>query len=345
MMARFGASCTFARPSQPDESDALSPGVSVVIPAYESAGRLDQLMVRLNPVLQRLDCAFEIIFVDDGSGDDTWGSIRSLAVRWTHVRGIRHQRNYGQHNALLCGIRCARYSVIVTMDDDLQHPPEAIPELLDALTRDIDVVYASPAAKHHAVWRIGFSHAMRVFLSWLTGVAALRHASAFRAFRTQLRGAFDGFRSPCTSIDALLTWGTTRHSVVAIDFESSNRGFSNYSISRLIRHAGQTIVAFSTRPLQMATVMGAAVVMFGLLTMVLFAIDPALGGWSEYTWPIFAGIGLVASGAILMSIGLLGVYLACLHLQSIGTPCYVICDEVSGNLKTAGKSMVSESAA
>src|ERR1700730_13571991 len=104
--------------------------VSVVVPVYNSAAILPGLVQRLKPVLESLGYDFEAIFVNDASGDWSWQVIQHLARQHAWIRGVNLMRNYGQHNALLCGIRAARHDVVVTMDDDLQHPPEELPKLL-----------------------------------------------------------------------------------------------------------------------------------------------------------------------------------------------------------------------
>ena len=116
------------------------PGLSVVIPAYKSAGTLERLCDELDRHVSGLVEHLELIFVDDGSGDDTWPTIQRLATDRDWVRGMTLLRNYGQHNALLAGLRSAVQPLVVTMDDDLQNPPSAVPSMLAALTDDVDHV-------------------------------------------------------------------------------------------------------------------------------------------------------------------------------------------------------------
>ena len=130
-----------------------SPSLSVVIPVYNSAGILPALIRRLESVLRAAADEFELILVDDNSPDESWRVIGELSAENEFVRGVRMMRNYGQHNAILCGIRRARFDVVVTMDDDLQHPPEEIPKLLDELSRGFDVVYGSPETEQHGFLR------------------------------------------------------------------------------------------------------------------------------------------------------------------------------------------------
>jgi len=119
------------------------------VPVFRSAPILPDLYRRLTDALNALTDRYEIVFVEDNGGDDSWSVIERLADRDQHVRGIRMSRNYGQHNALLCGIRAARYEVIVTLDDDLQNPPEEIGKLIALLDGGADVAYGTPATEQH----------------------------------------------------------------------------------------------------------------------------------------------------------------------------------------------------
>src|ERR1041385_3136895 len=130
-------------PPNPENPPSL-PGLSVVVPVYRSAEILPELARRVENVLPGLASSYEVVMVNDCSPDRSWEVIDELASRHSWIRAINLMRNYGQHNALLCGIRACRYGVIVTIDDDLQHPPEEIPKLLAVLDRGYDVVYGTP---------------------------------------------------------------------------------------------------------------------------------------------------------------------------------------------------------
>src|SRR5208337_3907948 len=129
------------------------PSLSVVVPVYRSEAILPDLVQRLSQVLPSLAEQFELVFVNDCSPDRSWDVISDLAGKYPWIHPINLMRNYGQHNALLCGIRAARYDVIVTMDDDLQHPPEEIPKLLQVLAGGYDVVYGTPEREQHGLGR------------------------------------------------------------------------------------------------------------------------------------------------------------------------------------------------
>src|SRR5712691_10304416 len=161
--------------------------VSVVVPVYNSQVVLPDLVSRLCLSLSDAVPAFELVLVNDGSHDRSWDVISHLATIHPWLRGINLMRNYGQHNAVLCGIRAARYEVIVTMDDDLQHPPEEIPRLLEKLAEGHDVVYGTPQAERHTLWRAVASRITKLALQSVMGAETARKVSAFRAFRSPLR--------------------------------------------------------------------------------------------------------------------------------------------------------------
>src|SRR5215510_15440035 len=129
-------------------------------------------------------------------------------------------RNFGQHNALLCGIRAAKYEITATLDDDLQNPPEEIPKLLMQLSEGFDVVYGRPEHEQHGILRDAASALTKIALQSAMGAQTARGVSAYRVFRTRLREAFVNYRGPYVSIDVLLTWGTTRFSAIKVRHDS-----------------------------------------------------------------------------------------------------------------------------
>src|SRR6185436_9326077 len=153
---------------------------------------------------------------EDGSPDGTWTVIQQLARQHPFIRGIRLMRNYGQHNAVLCGIRAACGGIIVTMDDDLQNPPEEIPRLLAKLSEGYDVVYGTPQEEAHGFLRDVASQVTKLVLQKSMGAATARDVSAFRVFHTRLRDAFADYRGAFVSIDVLLTWGAARFTSIRV---------------------------------------------------------------------------------------------------------------------------------
>lgn len=300
--------------------------VSIVIPVYRTESILPELHRRLVGELEQHTKNFEIIMVEDCGGDNAWTVIQGLAQHDPRVRGFRMSRNYGQHNALLCGIRAARYEIVVTMDDDLQHPPEVLQILLNKLAEGYDVVYAPPEREQHGFLRDMASRMTKLALQSAMGAETARRISAFRAFRTELRHAFENYRSPSVNIDVLLTWATTRFASVPVRHDQRQDGKSGYTLRKLIAHAFNMMTGFSTLPLQMASVMGFLFALFGLVVLAYVLLGYFLHGSSVPGFPFLASIIALFSGAQLLALGIIGEYLARMHFRTMERPSYSVRD-------------------
>lgn len=301
----------------------LSP-VSVVIPVYNGSASLEALTSRLRAVLGASGRGYEILLVDDGSRDGSWTKIRELAARWPEVRGLTLMRNYGQHNAVLCGLRAARHPVLVTMDDDLQNPPEEIPLLLAKLEEGFDVVYGVPRAERHGLWRDLASRLTKLVLQEAMSIDAARSVSAFRALRAKPLEASAGYECSFISVDVLLTWGTNRFAAVTVRHDARELGVSNYTFAQLLRHALNMVTGFSVLPLQIASLLGFAFALFGLAILVYVVGRYVLQGSPVPGFPFLASITAIFSGTQLFALGILGEYLARMHFRSMGKPQYVV---------------------
>jgi glycosyltransferase involved in cell wall biosynthesis len=302
------------------------PGLSIVIPVYRSEQILPELAQRLGSVLSKITPNHEVVLVNDSSPDHSWDVICGLAQKYAWIRAVNLMRNYGQHNALLCGIRTTRYDIIVTMDDDLQHPPEEIPKLLAALSEGYDVVYGTPEREQHGLGRDLASMITKLALQSVMRAEIARQVSALRAFRGEVVKAFEHYDGSFVSIDVLLTWGTNRFQAISVRHEPRKEGSSGYTVRRLITHAVNMMTGFSTFPLQLASVVGFAFTFVGfcVLVYVLFRFfthgDPVPG------FPFLASIVAVFSGAQLFALGIIGEYLARMHFRSMQKPPYVVRD-------------------
>jgi undecaprenyl-phosphate 4-deoxy-4-formamido-L-arabinose transferase len=305
----------------------LPPGISLVVPVYNSEQSLGALATRLQEVMPGLGQSYELILVNDGSRDASWQVIQQLCVKFSWVRGINLMRNYGQHNALLCGIRAARYHAVVTLDDDLQHPPEEIHKLITALNEGYDVVYGTPRVKQHDLWRNLASHILRLALQGSMGVENARKVSAFRALRTQLREAFQEYQSPHVTLDALLTWGASRFIAIPTEHAPRHIGKSNYNFGKLFLQGVNMVTHFTILPLQIASLTGFAFAIFGGLVLLYVLGRYLLLGYSMPGFPFLASIIAIFSGVQLFSLGIIGEYLARMHFRLMGKPSYVINDQ------------------
>lgn len=302
--------------------------ISVIVPVYNSAAILPELVERLEPVLESLGCEFEVIFVNDASRDRSWHAIQELADPHPWIRGINLMRNYGQHNALLCGIRAARFEVVVTMDDDLQHPPEEIPKLLAMIREGFEVVYGFPEHQQHGLLRDLASELTKLALRGSMGAETARHVSAFRAFRTQARDAFANYHSPFVSIDVVLTWATTRFTAIKVRHDARAEGVSNYTFRKLFTHAMNMMTGFSVLPLQAANLLGFFCTAFGGIVLLFVVGRFALYGTLVPGFTFLASIVAIFSGAQLLALGIIGEYLARMHFRMMERPTYTVREEV-----------------
>jgi len=296
--------------------------LSVVVPVYRGESLIEPLVERLRKSLPAVAKKYEVILVNDGSPDNSWEVIERLAEKYPGwVRGIRLMRNYGQHNATLCGARLACYEVTVTMDQDLQHLPEDIPLLLAELEKGYDVVYGAPKVLPQGLIRNLLTANIKRILADTMGVPSVKNMSAFRAFRTHLRSAFENFQSPTMIIDVLLSWGTSRFTSVPVDIARAQT--SNYNFGALIRAALLILTGYSTKPLRLASWIGFVMTLFGLGVFVyVLVIYFTLGSLPGF--PFLASIIALFSGAQLFALGIFGEYLARMFDRSMDRPTYVI---------------------
>jgi undecaprenyl-phosphate 4-deoxy-4-formamido-L-arabinose transferase len=307
---------------------------SIVIPVYNSAAILPTLIERIAQARAQIADACEVILVNDGSRDASWQIICEQAQKYPWVRGLNLLRNFGQHNALLAGIRTARFEIIVTMDDDLQHPPEEIPKLIAKLNEGYDLVYGTPELARHDFWRVLASGLTRIVLRGVLPPQISDTGSSFRAFRAYLREVFAQYASPFVTIDVLLAWGTRRLASVRVHHATRLKGKSTYSFLKLLVLAADVTTGFSTWPLRLASLIGFAFTLVGvgvfLYTLILYLIE----GGSVPSLRFIGSIVAFFAGAQLFALGIIGEYLARIHLRMMGRPAYIVREQT--NLPSEG---------
>jgi undecaprenyl-phosphate 4-deoxy-4-formamido-L-arabinose transferase len=279
--------------------------------------------------MEAFEYDFQLVLVEDCGGDDSWSVIRELANTDPRVHGIQLARNYGQHNALLCGINAVQGDIVVTLDDDLQNPPEEIPKLLKKLDEGFDVVYGIPDIETHGFLRNLASRLTKIALQSAMGAETAGKVSAFRAFRSKLKDTFSNYRSPTVNIDVILTWGTTRFTAIKVRQDKRTAGASSYTLRKLINHAFNMMTGFSTLPLQMASVMGFVFGLFGFLLLVYVIVRYLMDGGSVPGFAFLASMIAIFSGVQLFCLGIFGEYLARMHFRAMERPPYVVSHDTS----------------
>ncbi len=299
--------------------------ISVVIPVYRSENSIALLVKDLAAEMPKISDRFELILVEDDGGDNSWKVIEQLSAEYDFVRGVKLMRNFGQHNALLCGIRAARYDLIVTMDDDLQHPTNQVKVLVDKLAEGYDVVYGTPTNLRHGPLRNIASQTTKVVLQGVMGAETARNVSAFRVFRTNLRDAFAHFRGPLVNIDVLLTWATSSFVAIHVPHAPRTIGKSNYTFGKLVTHAFNMMTGFSTLPLRLASALGLVMTAFGSVILAYIVMSQLFAFRFEVPGFTFtASLVSIFAGVQMFALGIIGEYLARMYLRIMDRPAYVV---------------------
>ena len=223
----------------------VSKNASIIVPVYNSADNLKKLNKRLVNISGNFFQEYEIIYIDDGSYDNSVEILKEIIKINQKVKLITLSKNYGQHNALLCGLRSANYEIVITLDDDLQNPPEEIPKLIEKLSDGFDVVYGYPKREKHGLFRNLSSIVTKLALKTAMGIDNAKYVSSFRAFKTNLRDSFEQYKGSVVSVDVLLSWGTSSFTAVPVNHDIRKIGRSNYTFKKLVQHALNMLTGFS----------------------------------------------------------------------------------------------------
>lgn len=300
---------------------------SVVIPVYRSQATLPLLTERLVTQFDQLNESYEVVMVEDNGGDDSWEVMCELQKKYANLRIIRLMRNFGQHNALMCGFQSCRGELIITLDDDLQNPPEEISKLIGAISDKYDVIYGvPPKRKQHFIRNIG-SYLVRAIYKKIFDIQV--DLSSFRIMRREVVKGICEYNKNYTFIDGLLAWHTTRIGEVEVKHDARQQGTTGYSLKKLMTLTLNMLTNFSIGPLQVATVLGLIFSSFGFLIAVWFVLKYLL-----YNIPVPGYTSIIVSitlfsGVQMLTLGMIGEYLGRMHLNINSKPQYYIRDYVS----------------
>lgn len=295
---------------------------SVVIPVYNSSASLPELCKRIDSTLRPV-AAFEIVLIDDGSTDNSWTVMKELHAQYPDViRIVRLSRNFGQHNAISCGITVASGSFVVTMDDDLQHPPEEIPKLIaQQKNSDADLVYGIPTNRKHSFIRIAGSYFVTKSSNLVNGNT---EGSSFRLISKSLAAQIEKHQhKSMIFIDEILSWYTNNISCVDVEHHSRKHGKSGYSTLKLIRLYFDILVNHSAVPLKLMTWAGFIASVCSLLLGVYFIIRKYLLNVPVGFTALIVAI-LFSASILMMCMGILGQYLNKLYLLQNRKPSFYI---------------------
>jgi undecaprenyl-phosphate 4-deoxy-4-formamido-L-arabinose transferase len=291
------------------------PAVSVVVPIHDEAATLRELVERVAAVFRARGESFEIVFVDDGSTDDTPHVLAELAGEMPAVRVVTLVRNFGQAAALCCGIFEARGDVVVTMDGDLQNPPEEIPHLLDAFVPGVDVVTARRALRHETLGRWLGSRMVHWIARVLVGVDIEDYGGQFKAYTREVVDVTRVAWGPGKPFFVLAAWLGFRVVEIDVRHEPRRVGRSRYDLASLVRVNVDLITSFTTAPLLLLGVLAVASGTAGTLGLLWC-------WWTARPLGLAAGLSLLLLGAaaVFVAAAALGVYLARVYRTVSGPP-------------------------
>ena len=295
------------------------PMYSVVVPTYDSAGRLDDLVHRVEEAMDGR--SFELILVNDGSRDATWSDLVRIHDERGHVV-VDLQQNAGQHLATLCGLRLARGDVMITIDDDLQTPPDEIVALIEAAEREeADLVYGVyPEKRHSAVRNLG----SRILTGLLHRYAsAPPRGSSFRLVQRELVDRLADNRHAFVYLDELFGWYARRTVFVPVEHRKRAEGRSGYGFWSLLKLTHAILVNYTILPLRIITFIGLLSSVASFITAIVFIIRKITVGAEMGFTSIIVSI-FFSTGLILLSLGTIGEYLSRIFLMQSDKPAYRI---------------------
>ncbi|MFK7989604.1 MAG: glycosyltransferase family 2 protein [Sandaracinaceae bacterium] len=312
-----------------------TPSLSIVIPVYRGARTVGELVEALGETLLS-DYALEVVLVDDASPDDSAAVCEALARSHPWVRFVALGRNVGEHNAVLAGLHHTSGEVVVVMDDDLQHPPEEVLTLVEALDADHDVVYGRYQRKRHGVFRNWGSQ----LNGWVATVVLDKpkglYLSSFKAMRRFVVEQLCEVRDPAPYLDGYILRITQHVREVPVTHLARREGRSGYTLGKLVGLFLRQVIGFSMVPLRVASLLGLALSLVAMLAAVWFAVermrDPSLPtGWAS----VIVASSLLG-GVQLFALGTVGEYLGRLVHRLDGTPPFVVRRTVGFDTTTTG---------
>ncbi|HEX7964180.1 MAG TPA: glycosyltransferase family 2 protein [Gammaproteobacteria bacterium] len=294
--------------------------LSVVVPVYMNRGGLEEFFRRVKPVLEAVTRHWEVIMVDDGSTDGSYTVLQKLRAAEPRVKLIQFGHNHGQHHAILCGLQHSRGDAVITLDDDLQNPPEEIPRFLAALAEGHHIVIGRIAEKKkHGWFRNLGSRSVQAMTNMILGKPKHLRFSSYRAFSREAVDAIAAYKGVHPYLPALILGSVPTESIVNIDVRHDPRhhGRSTYTLRKLVKLASYLLINHSFIPLRLMIYWG-MLVSLGSLAFAVYVIVRAL--FWQHTgvmgWPSLAVLISFFSGNILLALGVLGEYIGRLVQES-----------------------------
>jgi glycosyltransferase involved in cell wall biosynthesis len=312
--------------------------LSVVVPVFDEQDVLPLLVPRLRPVLDGLGEQYEVLFVDDGSGDATPQLLAELAEAWPEVRVVRLASNAGHQAALTAGLRRADGDIVVTMDADLQDPPELVPEMLRTAREErVDVVYAARPSRSADTWfKRRTAGAYYRLVQRMTGVSLARHAGDFRLITRPVVDALNALPEHHRVYRLLIPLLGFPSAVAEHPRETRAAGRTHYPVRKMVLLASDSLVSFTSAPLRLATLLGLTSAGFSMLlagwVLLVRVTGNAVPGWTSLALPV-----LFLGAVQLLCLGILGEYVGRVYDEVKRRPAYRVVGEQPGVCERCGR--------
>lgn len=303
----------------------MKPELSIVIPVYNEEAGLAKLFARLYPALDKLGIPYEIVFVNDGSRDQSAAILSDqFRARPDVTRVVLFNGNYGQHMAILAGFKATRGEIVVTLDADLQNPPEEIGNLIAKIREGYDYVGSIRRERQDSAWRTHASKAMNLLRERITHIKMTDQGNMLRAYGRNVIDLVNQCSEVNTFIPALAYTFARNPTEIVVEHEERAAGESKYSLYSLIRLNFDLVTGFSLMPLQFFSIFGIGLSFVSAALFVVLLVRRFLfGAEVEGVFTLFA-IAFFLMGVILFGIGLVGEYVGRIYQQVRGRPRYVV---------------------
>lgn len=312
--------------------------ISVVSPVYRAAECVDALYERLTAVLRGISDSYEIILVDDGSPDASWERIKEMAIRDSHIVALQLSRNFGQHNAIAAGLTASRGDYAIVMDCDLQDPPEIIPELISEASRGFDIVYTRRAIRSDSMFKQASSRLFFLIVNMLTSLSGRPGQGSFSLISRRVVDAYLDVADMHSHYLSVLHWLGFRCACVDMVQLPRFAGTSSYTFRGLVSHAINGITSHSNRLLHLSTFMGLAFAGLALVQAIYLIYRKLIHSIGIEGWASLMVVTLLVGGAILFSLGVIGLYLGRMFEYTRQRPLFVVRERINGDVdKQSGK--------
>lgn len=298
--------------------------LSVVSPVYKAEKIVDELIRRIHEAVSGITNDYEIILVEDGSGDGGWEKIEVHSALDNRVKGIKLSRNFGQHNAITAGLDFCNGEWIVVMDCDLQDRPEEIPRLYKEATKGFDIVYAKRKQRHDSFFKKIFSRLFYKLFAGLSGVPQDGSIANFGIYSAKAIQAVNQMREPLRSFATIIKWVGFRSTGIFVEHAERHNGKSTYSFKKLLHLAMDISLAFSDKPLRMTVKLGAIIVFTAFLFAVYTIYRYFTGQITEAGYTSLIVSVWFLSGLIIFILGVIGLYLGKVFEGIKDRPLYII---------------------